>query len=164
MPTYAANTSVSVEKSRAEIETILTRYGASHFGYMTGPGKSIIEFVAEERRVRFTLPLPDKDAHEFKFVRYKGRYYETERTAEKAHEAWEQACRQRWRALRIAIMAKLEAVQCGISQFEEEFLSYVVDPCTNRTVYESIAENLQLRYEGKGTGQLLALPAPRKDD
>lgn len=33
--TYADNTSVSVEKSRGEIERTLGRYGATAFGYMT---------------------------------------------------------------------------------------------------------------------------------
>jgi len=36
--TYAVGTSVSVEKSRAEIERILKRYGASHFAFMSSPG------------------------------------------------------------------------------------------------------------------------------
>jgi len=42
--------------------------------------------------------------------------------------AWEQACRQRWRALNLAILAKLEAVEAGITTFEEEFLAHLVLP------------------------------------
>lgn len=158
---HAEKTKVSVEKTRAEIESILARYGASHFGYMNGPDKSVIEFRAQNRRVRFILPLPDINSREFKFMRRARQSYDTRRSDTGQHEAWEQACRQRWRALRIAIMAKLEAVQCGISQFEEEFLAYVVDPTTNRTVYECLAEQLQVSYS-TGGGQLLSLPAPRE--
>lgn len=161
MPTYAAKTAVPVEKSRGEIETILTRYGASHFGYMTGPGKSVIEFVAKGRRVRFTLPMPSIGDDQFKWTAHIDKWKRKRLSENGTREAWEQACRQRWRALRLAIMAKLEAVQSGISQFEEEFLSYVVDPTTNQTVYESIAETLALRYDGNGAGPLLALPAPK---
>ena len=47
---FAENTSVSVEKSRAEIEGTLARYGATHFAYMTGPGRAAIEFIAQGRR------------------------------------------------------------------------------------------------------------------
>ena len=36
--------------------------------------------------------------------------------------------RQRWRALALCIKAKLEAVECGITSFEEEFLAHVVMP------------------------------------
>jgi len=42
------------------------------------------------------------------------------------HKRWEQACRQRWRALALAIKAKLEAVESGITGFEEEFLSHII--------------------------------------
>ena len=41
-----------------------------------------------------------------------------------AHGRWEQACRQRWRALALVIKAKLEAIDAEISTFEEEFLPF----------------------------------------
>ncbi len=41
---------------------------------------------------------------------------------------WEQACRQKWRALYLVIKAKLEAVESGISCFEDEFLANIVLP------------------------------------
>lgn len=44
------------------------------------------------------------------------------------HKAWEQACRQRWRALALAIKAKLEAVEAGITTFEDEFMAHIVLP------------------------------------
>ena len=40
---YAKDTSVSVERSRAEIETTLTRYGATAFGYATDEGRAIVQ-------------------------------------------------------------------------------------------------------------------------
>jgi len=48
--------------------------------------------------------------------------------APEATKRWEQACRQRWRALALVIKAKLEAVGSGISVFEEEFLANIVMP------------------------------------
>ena len=51
MSTFAADTSVSVEKSRAEVERTLARYGATAFGYMTEPGRAVIMFEAHGRRI-----------------------------------------------------------------------------------------------------------------
>jgi len=73
---------------------------------------------------------------------------------------WEQACRQRWRALCLAIKAKLEAVESGISHFEDEFLSQIIDPITKKTGGELIRPELEQRYIGKDSTQL-ALPEPR---
>ncbi|MEE0100346.1 MAG: hypothetical protein U0I48_01230, partial [Acutalibacteraceae bacterium] len=70
---------------------------------------------------KFFLPLPKKE--EFRFTPT-GR----DRTENSQYEAWEQACRQRWRALKLVIQAKLEAVECGISVFEDEFMANIVLP------------------------------------
>lgn len=122
--TYADNTSVSVEKSRAEVERTLARYGASAFGYMTEAGRAVIMFEAHDRRIRFDLPLPRPD--ERRFTHTPGR--NTARSSQQALAAWEQACRQRWRALALAVKAKLEAVEAGIAEFEDEFLAYITLP------------------------------------
>jgi hypothetical protein len=121
---YAENTSVPVEKSRAEIEATLQRYGAESFAYGWDQLRALIEFAHLGRRIRFVLPLPDKSSDEFIFTPAK-RY---ERTPEEALKAWEQACRQRWRALALAIKAKLEAVEAGITTFEDEFMAHIVLP------------------------------------
>jgi len=73
---------------------------------------------------------------------------------------WEQGCRQRWRALCLAIKAKLETVESGISHFEDEFLSQIVDAIAKKTVGELIRPELEQCYIGKDATQL-ALPAPR---
>ncbi|MEA3215890.1 MAG: hypothetical protein QOJ19_2046 [Acidimicrobiia bacterium] len=91
MPKYAADTSVPVENSRAELERILTRYGATSFAFGWDATKAVVEFTGSESRVRFVLPLPDRDDEEFT-MHSRGR-----RTPEAAHKVWEQAYRQRWR-------------------------------------------------------------------
>lgn len=118
---YAKNTNVSSELSRIEIEKILIRYGAENFAYATANGMAMIGFTMFERQVKFILPLPRKD--EFRLTPT-GRV----RSENSQYEAWEQACRQRWRALKLVIQAKLEAVECGISMFEDEFMSNIVLP------------------------------------
>ena len=160
MTRYAENTSVSTEKSRAQIESTLERYGATGFQYgwqETGHDrrKAMIEFIANDRRIRFILPLPSRDDSEFIKTKTGKR-----RSESAALASWEQACRQRWRALHLAIKAKLEAVECNITEFEREFLAHIVDPETNRTVGELVLPMIEDRYEGKPTQ--LALPAPSR--
>lgn len=132
MPKYATQTSVSVAKSKAEIEDTLQRYGAS--GFMSGwlGETAMIAFQVNQRHVKFILPMPDKGSREFTHSEA-GR----PRKADAVHVAWEQGCRQRWRALALAIKAKLEAVECGIVTFDQEFLAHIVGP-DGRPIGESV--------------------------
>lgn len=155
---YAENTSVSVERSRSEIETVINRYGATHYAFSMEPGRATIQFLCRERKIRFTLQLPDISEKRFQ-KNGRGKL----RTGNQILTVWEQACRQKWRALLLCIKGKLETVTSGIAEFEEEFLPYVVDPATNLTVYETIREPLRLQYvqakEG-GTKEPLRLTGP----
>ena len=58
MPRYAADTSVAVEKSRAEIEATLRRYGADAFVFAEDRGAVTIMFRINGRMVRFLLAMP----------------------------------------------------------------------------------------------------------
>lgn len=124
MGQYASNTQVSSDKSRMEIERTLRRYGADHFGYMTGPGNAVIGFQSGGRRVKFTVPMPDRTSREFTHTAT-GRPRKNQNAQE---QEWEKACRQRWRALALCVKAKLEAVEAGITTFEEEFMAHIVLP------------------------------------
>jgi hypothetical protein len=123
MSRYAENTAVPVSRSKAEIEEILTRYGASSFASGWDSGRSVVQFQAKDRIIRFELPMPAQD--DKRFAR-DGRG--NLRTSERRYEAWEQACRQRWRCLALAVKAKLEAVESGITTFEDEFMAHIVLP------------------------------------
>lgn len=141
---YAANTSVPVENTRAEIEKTLNRYGATAFAYGWSQTAAQIEFWLHDRRVRFLLPLPAVDDPEFTtYYRGSVRY---ERTASIAKAKYEQGVRQRWRALNLAIKAKLEAVEAGISTFDEEFLSFIVTP-DGRRISDAIVPQVEAAYE-----------------
>ena len=121
---YATNTSVSVEKTRAEIESVLVKHGAGRFGYMTEENKAVIIFVAKNVAVRFELPLPARNDKQFWLTPRRGR----KRTEGDAYKEWEQACRSLWRALLLCIKAKLEACEAKITTFEAEFLAHIVLP------------------------------------
>lgn len=124
MGRYATDTSVSSEQTRMEIERTLRRYGASRFAYATMDDRAMIGFEMAGRQIRFLLPLPDQNDRQFTHTPERG----ARRTPENAAREWEQACRQRWRALALVIKAKLEAVECGISVFEDEFMANIVLP------------------------------------
>ena len=124
MSRYAANTDVSSDRSRAEIERTLERYGADQFFYGWQDGAATIGFRMHDRRVQFVLPLPDRNADDFRLTPSK-RYARS--SADQA-KAYEQAVKQKWRALSLVVKAKLEAVESGITTFEEEFLAHIVLP------------------------------------
>jgi hypothetical protein len=143
---YAKNTTVSVEKSRGEIETILARYGAHQFMYGWSREGAMIAFVisiegsGQDRQVRFVLPLPSRDERRFTH------HSRGSRTADEAERQWEQACRQAWRALALVVKAKLEAVESGIAVFEDEFLAYIVLP-DGSTVSDLLGPQLDAAYD-----------------
>jgi len=140
---YASNTLVSCERSRAEIESILSRYGAERFAYFSKQDAAAIAFTMEKRNIRFVLPLPDRSADRFWYT--PGRHLK--RRPDEAHREWEQACRQAWRALALCIKAKLEAVESSISTFEDEFLAWVVMP-DGKTVGEHVRPSINAVYDG----------------
>jgi hypothetical protein len=124
MGKYATETTVSSEKTRLEIERVLTRYGATAFAYGWEGSRALIGFTLQARQYRFILPLPERDAREFTHTGSRG----LRRPVAGATAAWEQACRSRWRALLLVIKAKLEAVEVGVSTLESELLSALVLP------------------------------------
>jgi hypothetical protein len=85
--------------------------------------------------VRFDLTLPDPDSEEFHTTPAGRR----RRNEDAAYKAWEQACRQRWRALTLVIKAKLEAVESGITTFDVEFLPHMLVPGARGKVFHEVA-------------------------
>jgi hypothetical protein len=157
MPRYARATEVPVERSRAEIEQTLRRYKASEFHSGWKANAAMIAFRLGQLFIRFVLPLPAPG--EKRFTHKKGRYgYEVKRSDPQAHKEWDQEVRQRWRALLLVIKAKLEAVDCGISTVEAEFLANIVMP-NDLTLGDWIIEGA-LPAIRAGAMPHLALPAP----
>lgn len=160
MAKYAKDTDVSVAKSRSEIEGLIIRYGATSTAFMNGPGRAMIAFEAKGRRILFELPLPDPKEPRFTHAIIGRSSTPSPRPPERAQAAWEQACRQRWRALALVIKAKLEAVETGISQFEDEFMANIVMP-DGQTVSQHVRPKIAQAYE---TGNMTPLlPAPTRN-
>jgi hypothetical protein len=152
---YAADTSVSTEKSRAEIEATLRRYGADRFAYATEPGKATVMFAIAGRQIRFLLTLPKPDERQFTH------HSRGVRSAAAAQQAWEQACRQKWRALALVIKAKLEAAAAGITTIEDEFLAHTMLP-DRQTVSEWMQPQVAEAYRIGSMPTALMLEGPRQ--
>lgn len=149
---FAEHTSVSVEKTKAELETLIVRkYRAVgyHCGFMGG--LSTVEFVLRDRLVRFTLQMPTEQA-------FKQSPKGVLRTKIQIDTAIDQEMRRLWRCLLLAVKAKLECVASGISTFEDEFLAQIVDPSTNKTVGETVKPLLAENYAGHKRPLLLGGP------
>lgn len=124
---YAKGTSVPVDRSKAEIENLLHKYGASQFAYATSMDASLVGFRMRDRSIKFHLPMPEQSKYT-------------------NAESFERECRRRWRCLSLVIKAKLEAVESRITTFEEEFFAHVVLP-GGMTVYELARENVAMAYK-----------------
>lgn len=149
---YAEGTTVAPERSQMEIAALVRKYGAGSFATGWDGPRALVEFIAHDRRVRFVLDLPT-DPRQFLLTPSKQR-----RTETGARQAMEAETRRRWRALALAIKAKLEVVETGISTFEAEFLPHTVMP-DGRTVAEHILPMVETAI-AKGqmpNGSLLAI-------
>lgn len=131
---YAERTRVPINKTKIDIEAVLSKYGADRFAYSAEPKRAVVAFQMQQRCIRFELPLNDG-------------------TSDKS----EQLRRQAWRALFLCIKAKLESVVSQIETFEEAFLAHVVLD-DGKTVYEHVEPRLaQIRESGR---VVPLLPAP----
>lgn len=137
---YAQNTTVAPERSQAEIAKLLLKYGANGFTYGWDGGYAQVAFRAHERVIRFTVPLPSINENRF-HVTEAGR-----RRADPkgAHDA---EIRRRWRSMVLVIKAKLEAVETGVTSFEDEFMAHIVLPGTGMTVAEMVRDRIQQAYD-----------------
>lgn len=150
MTRYAQHTDVSSERSRAEIERTLQRYGADRFAYSSSRTEAMVGFECHGLLVRFRLAMPNPTDRQFTHTEAK----HLRRSEKQAYEAWEQACRQRWRALNLVVKAKLEAVEAGITTFEQEFLAHIVLP-NGDTVADQVMPRIRQAYASGSTPPLL---------
>jgi hypothetical protein len=74
--------------------------------------------------IRFTLPLPSKEDADFARTPGGRRW----RDADGQYKAWEQACREKWRALFLSVKSKLYSIETGIETFDSAFMAQIVMP------------------------------------
>ena len=122
--TFARGTSVTEDRTRAEIEKMLGRYGATRFGVLTDYASrtAVIGFTYKRLNIEMKIQLPDPDDKRFKTTpsaRWR-------RNPDDQRDEYDGEVRRKWRCLAIALKAKLVAVEDGITTFEREFLPYII--------------------------------------
>ncbi|NLS26219.1 hypothetical protein S2M10_12000 [Sphingomonas sp. S2M10] len=136
---YAERTEVAFERSIAEIVGMLRRAGAASIAQVEEPRQFTIQFVLDERLVRFRVDLPTLDDA----PTTDGRGSRLNATRREAKVG--QVIRQRGRALMLVIKAKLESVESNVETFEQAFLANVV-MANGETVYDRLAEPIAREY------------------
>jgi hypothetical protein len=143
---YAAGTSVGAERSRAELERLLTRAGATQhlIGVDARNGFAFVVFGMStdrgDRRVRVRIPLPNINDPK---IAVDGRNHK--RTDREREKMCDQIIRERWRVMVLLMKAKLEAIALGMSTLEREFLSDIFLP-DGQTVGEAIEQQIADTY------------------
>lgn len=145
---FAEGTTVPIEKSIAEIVTLVKKAGATSVAQWEEPERFTIQFGLSGRLLRFRVALPDWQD----MPQYNGRHQLL--TAVQRKATADQRARQRARALLLVIKAKLESVSSKVETFEEAFLANVV-MSNGETVYERVAQPIALEYETATPSTLL---------
>jgi hypothetical protein len=160
---YAAETSVPVERSKAEIEEILVRYGAEQFVSGWTAVGATIGFVMKARCFKFELAYPARGDSRFTMRTVRGHKVRANETW--AQKAYDQEIRRLWRALLLVIKAKMEAVRSGIGSLEQEFMANIVVPGTaNQTMADVLLPQLAELYQrGKMPTLMLGYSEKRED-
>ena len=128
---YAETTKVPISQTKAEMERLLIKHGATAFGIAQDGQTASVFFRLNDRMIRFRVSVPEGP----------------------------QRARSHWRALLLVIKAKLEAVATGIVTLEDEFLAQTVMG-DGTTVGENIQPQIAENYRVGGAPRLM-LGSPR---
>jgi hypothetical protein len=133
---YAENTDVPADRSRNELEKLLSKHGATEFGsFQDAAGGLAVIYRLQGRMIRHYLKPP-----EFKT--------DAKRVQER---------RRQWRALVLITKAKLELITSGDSTPEKEFLADMMLR-DGTTVAESISKSLEEQYTHADPPRLRLMP------
>lgn len=163
---YAADTIVSVEKTRAELDTLLKKHGALQRVTAEDDvaGVALVGFTMAGRQIRLRIPLPSSEqwpspseaSWQTKKKKTPARwsYWTKEQRAAWVKTQYDQACRSRWRGVLLIVKAKLEFIEYGLSTVEREFLADIALP-NGKTVGDWLKPQLADAYAGGGMPPLL---------
>lgn len=148
MTRYAETTTISADRSIAEISKMLTaRYGADAKAVIEEPSQIGVQFRLPKysRTVRVTLPLPSLQS----FAISPGRI---RRTGRQMQNAYDKEVARLWRVIVLLIKGKMELVESGIP-FDREWLGYLALP-TGQTMGDLTSDKLTDALE-QGPGLML---------
>jgi len=115
MPTFAKNTKVKVNNSKAEIESTVKRFGGKNVIPAEWNGQAVVFFEFNDKRVRFSATLPTISVTS------------TGRKKRDQVKALEQDGKVIWRNLLVSIIGRMAEMECG-TQFEVAFADKIVLP------------------------------------
>jgi len=138
---YAENTTVPVERSKAEIEGLLRKHGATQFvsGWDDTTGETTMVCRIADRMIRFTVRAPTPEECRISPQGQRRNEKHAKAAAQREHM-------RRWRARLLITKAKLEIIATGESTIEREFLADIVLP-DKSTVGEWITPRLEEAYD-----------------
>jgi hypothetical protein len=139
MAKYASNTTVSADRSKAEIERTLIRYGVDEFFYGRSASGAGIGFTFKGRTIKLNVPMPSRNDY---------------RDNKAGEDDWNRERRRLWRVLLLSIKADLEAIDSGLKTFEDVYLAYTCLP-NGSTVGQEIQEKIDVMVTGGQMPKLL---------
>lgn len=150
---YAKGTKVAIETTDHQIKTMLRKAGATAYATFEDDNGAKIAFRLNDLNIRMSLTMPNRWSEQFTRVRLNQHGAMGERSEAQAEKLWEQACRERWRALHLCVKAKLEAIEAGVETFEDAFLAHVQTE-NGETVGERVKPQLAAIIAGKSPLQI----------
>ncbi len=138
MSPYASKTDVPVERTKAEIERVLDKEGASQTLFGRDGSDSVVAFTLQSRQVRFRVTLPPRESFHVTPAGIR-------RKASAIEPAIRQEERRRWRSLLLQIKAKFEAIASESETFDEAFLPHIMLP-DGKTVAEFMVPQIEEAY------------------
>lgn len=145
MARYAEGTTVPIEKTQTELQSLLRKHGAEAIVMGWEGDRHVVGFRMKGRQVQYTVKKPTQTDRAVQYTA-SGKWRNSW-SQEAAIEAEE---RRRWRALLLIVKAKLELIASGDADFDDEFLPRVMLP-GGQTFREWAGPQLDQLYE---TGKL----------
>lgn len=142
-------TSITIEKTISEIESILAKHGAKNI-YKTYNDNGIpvglaFECIVNDTPIAFKLPMEESQILLcFKNGVRKGGLHR------RYDNNIDQARRTGWRIIKDWIDSQMALIEIHLVKFEEVFLPYMYDRKSNQTLFKKFEErnfNLQLDYK-----------------
>lgn len=145
------STSISIEKTIMEIESILAKHGATHIFKMYDdkgiPTALAFKTNYNGQEISFKLPMElEKIKVVFKNQAHKGNI------PKRLWDDEDQARRTGWRIIKDWVDSQMALLEINCVKFEEIFLPYMYDAKNNQTLFEKMEQrqfNLQLEDKSK---------------
>ena len=130
MAKYAKSTTVSMEKSKVQIQQLLTDWGIIEFYFGTSVRGDGIGFSYEGRTYKWNVRIiPQGDLTDNQYAREK---------------------RRRWRVLYMSLKMRLEEISSGDETFEDQFLAKMCLPDGNTVAdFIRLPETAELLSQSK---------------